>query len=89
MRLMSLAVIGAVALTSAGMAIGQNGNQGSQNAATKDSERVICRRMRDTSSLAGSRRECRTRADWDRIARDTRANNPMASAMSGGTNSNQ
>ena len=88
MRLMSLAAAGAVALASAGVATGQNGDSAGQKAANKDGDRVICRRVRDTSSLAGGRRECRTRADWDRIARDARANNPMASAMSGGTSSN-
>jgi hypothetical protein len=68
--------------------VGQGGSASGQQASTKDSEQVICRRMRDTGSLAGSRRECRTRADWDRIAQQTRANNPVASAMSGSASGN-
>ncbi len=89
MRVMRLTTIGIVALASAAVALGQGGTPpAGRQANTKDPEQVICRRLRDTSSLAGSRRECRTRANWDRIAQENRANSPMTSAMSGGSSSN-
>lgn len=37
-----------------------------------DPNRLICRRMPETGSLAASRRQCFTRAEWDRIAESAR-----------------
>jgi len=46
-------------------------------------ERLICRRIQDSGSIARVRRQCFTRAQWDRIAQDQRANSPGMTAMSG------
>ncbi len=36
-------------------------------------EKMICKRTVDTGSLVRGKRECRSRADWDRIAEAARA----------------
>lgn len=46
-------------------------------------ERLICRRIQDSSSIARVRRQCFTRAQWDRMAQDQRTNSPTMTAMSG------
>lgn len=46
-------------------------------------ERLICRRIQDSSSLARVRRQCYTRAQWDRLAQDQRTNSPTMTAMTG------
>jgi hypothetical protein len=38
-----------------------------------DPNRLICRRMPETGSLAQTRRQCFTKAEWDRIAESARA----------------
>ena len=55
--------------------------------AKDDPNRLICRRMEDTGRLAGGRRVCYTKADWDRLAERTR-NESMAGAMTGGSSGN-
>ena len=67
------------AIASAQQSSGQRG----QNAAERDPNEVICRRMRDTSSLARRTRQCLTRAQWDLLAEQQRANSPGMTAMSG------
>ena len=42
-------------------------------ASSKDANRLICRRVPDTGSLVSTRRQCFTRAEWDRIAESARA----------------
>ncbi len=37
-----------------------------------DSGRLICRRMPETGSLVRARRQCFTKAEWDRIAETAR-----------------
>lgn len=37
-----------------------------------DANRLICRPMAETGSLAASRRQCFTRSEWDRIAESAR-----------------
>lgn len=59
----------------------------SRTQAKDDPNRLICRRMEDTGRLAGGRRVCLTRADWDRLAERSR-NDSMSGRMSGGTSSN-
>jgi len=51
-------------------------------------ERLICRRIQDSGSLARVRRQCYTRAQWDRLAQDQRGNSPAMSAMSGSQSGN-
>ena len=43
-------------------------SRGGATAGTNDANRLICRRMPETGSLAQTRRQCYTRAEWDRIA---------------------
>lgn len=53
---------GSVALAQSGAANG-----------TGQNERLICRRMPETGSLARGRRQCFTKAEWDRIAESQQA----------------
>jgi hypothetical protein len=43
-------------------------------------ERRICRAMEQPGSLAGSRRVCMTRAEWDRLAENARRTGEMMTA---------
>ena len=90
MRVMTLAVIGAAGLMSAGVAAGQNsGASGTQaTTATKNGDQLICRRIQETGSLGRGRRQCYTRAQWDRIAQAQRDNSPGMTAMSGSQSGN-
>lgn len=45
-----------------------------QTATADGQERRICRRIQETGSLARRRRQCYTRAEWDRIAEAARQN---------------
>jgi hypothetical protein len=88
MRMIGSALVGLVVLASAGIAAGQNNGASGKQAAGKDSERLICRRIQETGSLGQGRRQCYTRAQWDRIAQTQRENSPGMTAMSGGTSGN-
>lgn len=62
---------------------------GSQSGATNRSDRLICRRMPETGSLSQTRRQCFTRAEWDRIAESQRAGaQRLTQELSGGFNGN-
>ena len=61
----------------------QSSGQAAQNASERDPNEVICRRMQESGSLARRTRRCLTRAQWDRLAEQNRANSPAMSAMSG------
>jgi hypothetical protein len=55
-------------------------------AKAKSEEKLICQSMQETGSLARRRRQCFTRAEWDRIAEAARARgqrlqSDMASGM--------
>ncbi len=54
-----------------------------QPAAKQTEDRQICRRMQESGSLARVRRVCYTRAQWDRLAEQQRANSPSMTAFSG------
>ena len=43
-------------------------SRGGATAGPNDANRLICRRMPETGSLAQTRRQCYTRAEWDSIA---------------------
>lgn len=88
MRLIGSTVIGLAVLVSAGVAAGQNDGTSGKQAADKGSERLICRRIQETGSLGQGRRQCYTRAQWDRIAQMQRENSPGMTAMTGGTSGN-
>lgn len=38
-----------------------------------DPDKKICKTIKDTGSRLGGTRECKTRAEWDRIAAETQA----------------
>jgi hypothetical protein len=79
-RLAGLAVlIAAPALVAAQQPAAQTPAQAEQ----PKQERLICRRFQDSSSMARVRRQCYTRAQWDRMAQDQRTNSPTMTAMSG------
>lgn len=89
MRLIGSALIGFVVLASAGIAAGQtSGGASGKQAADKSDDRLICRRVQETGSLGQGRRQCYTRAEWDRIAQAQRENSPGMTAMSGSTSGN-
>jgi len=74
----------AIFLVTAAIASAQQSSGQSGPGATKaDPNEVICRRMRDTGSLARRTRQCYTRAQWERLAEQQRANSPGMTAMSG------
>jgi hypothetical protein len=88
MRLTGSALVGLFILCSAGVAAGQSGGTSGQQATNKDGEPLICRRIQETGSLGRGRRQCYTRAQWDRIAAAQRENSPGMTAMSGSTSGN-
>lgn len=54
-----------------------------------EAERLICRRIPDTGSLVRTRRQCFTRAQWDRIAESAqRGAGRTISELAGGFNGN-
>lgn len=64
-------------------------DNGGQAVANRDDERLICRRMPDTGSLVRTRRQCFTRAEWDRIAETARRGaQRTVSELAGGFNGN-
>jgi len=86
-RLLALTGVGLACTFSGWTAMAQSG--GSQSGATNRSERLICRRMPETGSLSQTRRQCFTRAEWDRIAESQRAGaQRLTQELSGGFNGN-
>ena len=68
-RLSLLALTSAALLPAAhGFAQSQAPRQATDSDEGDDPDRVICRRSVDTGSLVKGRRQCFTRAQWDRIA---------------------
>jgi hypothetical protein len=62
-----LLLVGLVA-AEASIAVAQN----SADRPRSDADRPICRRIPETGSLVKARRQCFTRAEWDRIAESQR-----------------
>ena len=62
-----------VALLAAEAVIAGQSTPPAQPAAKAKSERLICHEMQETGSIARVRRQCFTRAEWDRIAEAARA----------------
>ena len=69
-RLVSLLTLGAACALGGTTALAQS--RSGQPGASSDSQRLICRRVQDTSSLVRTQRQCFTRAEWDRIAESAR-----------------
>ncbi len=84
---LTAATLGLVAVPAAVTAAQQPAPAKQPQAKADPNQRVICRRMEDTGSLARSRRVCYTKADWDRLAERSR-NDSMAGAMSGSASGN-
>jgi hypothetical protein len=79
-RLAGLAVLVAAPTL---LAAQQPAAQSQPQAEQPKQERLICRRIQDSGSLARVRRQCYTRAQWDRLAQDQRSNSPTMTAMTG------
>jgi len=62
----------AALLFAAQIATAQTSDRPEPRAKAKN-ERLICHNMQETGSLARQRRQCFTRAEWDRIAEAARA----------------
>lgn len=58
------ALIVGVLIAEGSLALAQSGGA----SGTGQNERLICRRMQETGSLVKGRRQCFTKAEWDRIA---------------------
>jgi hypothetical protein len=87
MRVMGLTTLALIGIGVAGVATAQSGtSSGQQAAAGKSGEQVICRRIQDSGSLARRTRQCLTRAQWDRLAEDSRQTG--STANTGGTSGN-
>lgn len=78
-----LALTGLAALVAAPALVAQQPATSGQPEAKAKQERRICRRIEEIGSIARTRRECRTRAEWDLIAERQRANSPTMTAMTG------
>jgi len=63
------ALLAAVILAEATVAVAQSGGGRGAN----DKDRLICRRTPETGSLVRVRRQCFTKAEWDRIAESQQA----------------
>ena len=85
-----LALAGLAAALSAPALIAQQPTSTNSNAkaAQPESERLICRRIQDSGSLARVRRQCYTRAQWDLLAQRQRENSPGMTAMTGSQSGN-
>ena len=89
MKLMGLTALGLIGLGVASIAAAQSGSSSGQpQAAAKNDDRLICRRVQDSGSLARRTRQCYTREQWDRMAQDQRTNSPAMTAMSGSQSGN-
>lgn len=89
MKLMGLTALGLIGLGAASIAAAQGGNtNGQPQAAAKNDDRLICRRVQDSGSLARRTRQCYTREQWDRMAQDQRTNSPAMTAMTGSQSGN-
>ena len=73
----------AILLAAAAASAQQSSGQAGQKATERDPNEVICRRIQDSGSLARRTRRCLTRAQWDLLAEQQRANSPGMTAMSG------
>lgn len=69
MRNLLSAIVAAATLATSGATLAQSRTGGAR---ANDPNRLICRRMPETGSLMQTRRQCFTRAEWDRIAQSQR-----------------
>ena len=87
LRHVALFALGAACALTAAHAVAQEPDR--RASAGNDGERLICRRIPDTGSLVRTRRQCFTRAEWDRIAESAqRGAGRTISELAGGFNGN-
>lgn len=67
MRVLASGLLVFVAAAGVDAGIAQSGSSGTAGAGS-GTQRLICRRSEETGSLARTRRQCYTRAEWDRLA---------------------
>ncbi|HET9428704.1 MAG TPA: hypothetical protein VFO69_10130 [Allosphingosinicella sp.] len=72
MRLVALLGVAAGLTLATGTVAAQSTGSGEASTKSKN-ERLICQSVEETGSLARRRRQCFTRAEWDRIAEAARA----------------
>jgi len=78
------ALLVGVIIAEGSVAMAQSGASGAGQA-----DRLICRRMPETGSIVRTRRQCFTRAQWDRIAESAqRGAGKTITELSGGFNGN-
>lgn len=84
MRAIGLTALGLIGIGVASLAGAQSGSAGDkqQPVAGKSQDQVICRRIQDSGSLARRTRQCLTRAQWDRLAEDSRQTGSTAATGS-------
>ena len=88
-RIMTILGGSAVALLAAELAVAGEVSDPPAPRAKAKNERLICQTMQETGSLARQRRQCFTRAEWDRIAEAARARGQrLMSDMASGMTSN-
>ncbi len=83
-----MALVGLAAALAAPALLAQQPTIQVPQAEQPKNERMICRRIQDSGSIARVRRQCYTRAQWDRLAQDQRTNSPSMTAMSGSQSGN-
>lgn len=89
MRSAALAATGLLILLASAAAAQRSGNSATpsaQSAQPKGSDQLICRRVQESGSIARRPRRCFTRAQWDRLAEDSRMTG--STANTGGTSGN-
>ena len=82
------ALAGLAAALAAPALIAQQPTDTKAKANQPEGERLICRRIQDSGSLARVRRQCYTRAQWDLLAQRQRENSPGMTAMTGSQSGN-
>ncbi len=83
-----MALVGLAAALAAPALLAQQPTIQVPQAEQPKNERMICRRIQDSGSIARVRRQCYTRAQWDRLAQDQRTNSPSMTAMTGSQSGN-
>lgn len=68
MTIVARIAIFAVVAASGALAVAAQSPPAKQSDPAKERDRLICRSMPVSGTLAGRRRQCFTRAQWDRIA---------------------
>lgn len=88
MRSAAFAASGLIILLASAATAQGSGASGSsaQTPQAKGPDQLICRRVAESGSLARRTRRCYTRAQWDRLAEDSR--NTGSTAASGSTSGN-